>query len=627
MTNLLVAFSTAFLTSLLLTPVVRAFARSIGLIARPSKDRWHEQPTALLGGIAIYGGFVVGVLALFVLLSEGSIRSLGMLPRSGLGIILSSTFMFVTGLADDKFKLRPSAKLILQGVAAATLVSFGVLYPVTPWPTLNILITMFWFLALTNALNLLDNMDGVAVGVGGVAAFFLAVTFAGEGAWFLASVCMVLGGAAFGFLPYNFNRASIFMGDSGSLFIGSLLAGLGAAYPSTAPGSIVSVLFVPALIVIIPILDTLLVSVTRTLAGRSVSIGGRDHTTHRLVAMGLSEPQTALLLYAFAASGGMLAMILRHSDLVLGLWIGAIFLVALLILAAYLGRMHTYSPGEGNPAGRVTILVSDLLYKRRALEVILDLVLFGVAYYGAYLLRYDGRLLPAHAVLLEQTSALAIASKSVAFGAVGVYRGVWQHVTIADVHRLMKGIFVGTLLTVAVLVFFFREADFSRSILVLDAILVVLLTTGARLSFRSLERLQNKLNPGGTRTLIYGAGKGGELLVRELLGNAKRLDLRPVGFLDDDPHKRGRVLCGLPVLGSVEDLAPMVARERIQTVVIGTNKLQAGTLEYLLRSCEPLGVELLQLELRLRKVRGVVPPSPVRERHEQEASAPGRVRV
>lgn len=595
-----VAFGAAFLTTLAATPLVRGFARRLGLVAAPSADRWHAKPTALLGGIAVYAGFLAGAAIVVVDFLRGSGAAEG-LSRTGVGIILAATLMFLVGLADDRLKLRPTTKLIFQSLAAAILISFGVLYPVTPWTTVNVLITFFWFLALTNALNLLDNMDGVAVGVAGIAALFLAMTFAWEQAWFLTSICLAFAGATAGFLPYNFHRASIFMGDSGSLFLGAILAGMGAAYPSEAPASIVSVLFVPALIVIIPILDTVLVTVTRTVAGHPISVGGRDHTSHRLVAMGLSERQVALLLYGFAICGGGMAMLLRGAPTPVGLSVGAVFLVALLIVAGYLGRMHSYAPSE-RPSGPVTLLVSDLLYKRRAFEVILDLILFAVAYQAAYLLRWDGTPPLEQEFLFESTLAAAVVAKSVAFGLFGVYRGgSWHRISIADVHRLVMAAAAGSLLTVAVLAFFFPGGFFSRSIFVLDGMLVALLAVGARASFRSLEMVRHSLDQVGVPTLLYGAGSAGELVVREMLAN-KDLSFRPVGFIDDNQAKRGRLFHGYPVLGGIEELEKLVRRREVRSIVLCSKKLEPHRVEHARQVCKDAGVEMLELHLGFRPI-------------------------
>jgi len=596
--ELFIALGAAFAASLLLTPVIRGLARSVGLIARPSQDRWHEKPTALLGGAAVYGGFLVGLGAALLATGRDFAQLAEAVGRPAVGILIAATLMFLVGLADDRLRLRPTTKLIFQGLAAGVVISFGVLYPVTPWYVVNVLITFFWFLALTNALNLLDNMDGVAVGVAGIAALFLAATFLLDGATILGIVCLALAGAAFGFLPYNFNRASIFMGDSGSLFLGAMLASLGAVYPVTASVSIVSVLLVPAAIAIIPILDTLLVSVTRTLAGQSISIGGRDHTTHRLVAIGLSERQVALLLYAFAACGGLLAMLLRFAPVAIGVTVGGIFLVGLLVLAAYLVRMHTYAPSE-LPAGRVTLLISDLLHKRRAFEVVLDLILFAIAYQLAYLLRWDASLPTDQRTLFEGTVAIAVVAKSLSFGVLGVYRGNWNQLNISDVHRIGIATVLGGLVTVTTLAFFFPTGEFSRSVLILDGVMVFMLTTAIRASFRTLDLVRHSLQEESVPVLIYGAGRAGELTVREMHANPD-LRMKPVGFLDDNPTKRRRLVLGYPVLGGVSEAREIIASKKVQRVILSSQKLEERFVSDVCGVARELGVEVLDVQLQFR---------------------------
>src|SRR6266568_3753483 len=287
--------------ALVVTPAVRALARSLGLIARPTADRWHQRPTALMGGVAIAAGTLVGVVAWFTIAAFGWSSEFAAAQPWPRAVAASAAFMFAVGLVDDLVRLRPQLKFILQLLAGVVLVAAGATLALTPWHLINVLATVFWFVGLTNAFNLLDNMDGVAAGVGAIAALFLGVTFAFQGAWLHAAVAWSLAGAALGFLRYNFHPATIFMGDAGSLFVGSLLAGLVMTSPASASGSLVAVLFVPLAIVAVPIVDTALVAVTRALASRAISQGGKDHSAHRLVALGLAERQVALLLYGFAA--------------------------------------------------------------------------------------------------------------------------------------------------------------------------------------------------------------------------------------------------------------------------------------------------------------------------------------
>lgn len=605
MSEVLLPGAVALAAALALTPAVRAGARATGRIALPSGDRWHREPTALLGGLGIFGAFLAGTLAAALLaIAAGSELPL----RQGAGILLAAGVMFAAGLADDILRLRPTTKLVLQALGGAVLVTGGVVYRLTGFEILDATLTVFWFMALTNAVNLIDNMDGVAAGVTTVAAGFLAALFALEGAWFLAALALALAGATGGFLPYNFRPASIFMGDSGSLVLGALLAALGAAYSGIAEARLPAAV-VPVLVVIVPVLDTTLVSFTRTLARFPVTQGGRDHVSHRLVRMGFSEVGAALVLYGVAIAGGLAALGLREAAIYESLLVVVLFLAALGIFAAYLTRFHTYDASRVRAVSRRAILLEELFYRRRALEVVFDLAVFAVAYAGAYLLRYDAALPPEQVALLTATIALAVACKSVAFAAFGVYRGTWHQISVADVHRLLQAVLVGVLLTVCATVFLFREAQFSRSVFVLDGVLVALLAIGGRASFRSLDTFRSAfLNGAGARTLIYGAGRGGDLLLRELLANPER-GYHVVGFVDDDPFKRGCALHGVPVLGSGPQLEWLLARYGVRSVLIGTTKLSAERLATVAELCRREEIELLQLEISLRAVTGAEPPA------------------
>jgi UDP-GlcNAc:undecaprenyl-phosphate GlcNAc-1-phosphate transferase len=601
MSPVLIAFAAALAGGLALTPLVRGAARRLGWVAKPRSDRWHTQTTALSGGVAIYGAFVLAVAA-YALLSEGRANPLQSLPASGFGIVLTATLMFVVGFLDDRLRLRPASKLLAQVVGAAVVISFGVVYPLTDRIALNVLATVFWFLAITNALNLLDNMDGVAAGVAAIGSVFLGGIFFTQGQVGLAAVCAALAGATLGFLPYNFNPASIFMGDSGSLVLGSIIASLGVLYPSTAAVGIVPVLFVPVFIVIIPIVDTLLVTTTRTLAGRPISTGGRDHASHRLVALGLSERQAALLLYAFALAGGFLGFALGTGTPGPGsMVVSFLFLVALGLCAAYLARMRVYTGPQVRENHRVTVLVSDLLHKKRAAEFVLDVVLFTLAAYTAYLLRYDGRIPAEQMAILEQSLALVVAAYAVSFGALGVYRGEWSRASIADAHRVIKAVAVGALLSTTLVVLFFRTAYFSRSVLMLNALLVAVLTLGSRLTFRSMDVMRSAFRHDGETTLVYGAGRRGEIVVRELQANP-RLGLRPIGYVDDNVQLSGRVLLGLPVLGAGADLPRLIERHKVTRLVLATGTLPERRWEEVQRVALLSGVRMHRFAFGLEVV-------------------------
>src|SRR5437899_6236858 len=405
----------SLLAALILTPAARALALRVGAVTHPSPDRWSKRSTPLFGGVAIMLATAAGLAVAAVLVGHGwTTRLTTGTPGPAIGVIVSAGLVFVVGLADDIVGLRAQGKFLFQLLAGVLLVGFGAVLPVTPSYVVNVVATLFWFLALTNAFNLLDGLDGVAAGVGAIASFFLGLTFAQRGAWWHASVAWSLTGATLGLLRHNFHPASIFMGDAGSLFLGSVLAGLVASLPSVASASLVSVVFVPLAIVAVPLLDATLVTVTRLLAGRPISQGGLDPSTYRLIALRLSDREVAVLLYAFAVAGGLVAMVITRVDHGLGSLLGMAFLVAMSLFAAYLGRIQVGSAEQVRRLKPVTMLVRNLFYKRRLAEILLDVALIALAYYGAFRLRFDA-LLAAALTLLSRLSVGSLEAVRILF--------------------------------------------------------------------------------------------------------------------------------------------------------------------------------------------------------------------
>jgi len=283
----------AFLAAVGLTPIVRWIARRVGWVAIPEADKWHDTPTTLLGGIAIF----VGGTAILTL--SGGLSAFPAQVWGGAGLL------FVAGLVDDLWGLGPGAKLAAQMGSAALVLSAGLLFvPSAPVWVAGPL-TVIWVLGLTNALNLLDAMDGVAASVTVLAAVFFAVVAGMQGLWGQAVAATVLVGATAGFLVFNVAPAHIFMGDCGSLVVGYVLAVLGLGIQ----GDGVSAALVPVLILVVPIFDTTFVSVTRILRRHPVTHGGTDHTMHRLVRLGWSERQVPVVLCGGGLLGGGIGLV------------------------------------------------------------------------------------------------------------------------------------------------------------------------------------------------------------------------------------------------------------------------------------------------------------------------------
>src|SRR6185295_7666249 len=302
----LLAVAASATLALGLTPVVQIVARRYGMVAKPKTDRWHKKPTAMYGGVAIWVAVIVSYLV-FIRPAMGLGRHF---PGSFLDVVIgSSTFLFLVGLADDLFHTKPYQKLIGQVMGSAFVVYYGLALPWTSYSELNMALTIFWLIGITNAVNLLDNMDGLAAGIAIIASGFLALSFLTSGLVMEALLLVTFAAALLGFLVYNSSPASIFMGDCGSMFIGFFLAS--AALVNVSGGrsrSLVPVLAVPILVLFIPIFDTTLVTILRKLSGQAASQGGRDHTSHRLVALGTSERHAVWMLYGLAALSGILAL-------------------------------------------------------------------------------------------------------------------------------------------------------------------------------------------------------------------------------------------------------------------------------------------------------------------------------
>ena len=572
----------AFAAAAAATPIVRAVARRFKAVALPRNDRWHRSPTAMMGGVAIF----MAVMAVVPAMVRQS--------RQGWVVLGASTLLFLVGMIDDFLKIKPYQKLIGQLLGVASVMYFGLVLPWTNSASLNMLITLVWLIGITNAINMLDNMDGLAVGIAAIAAIFLGINFALNGQFNEALMLAGFAGALLGFLIYNHSPASIFMGDCGSMFIGFFLATT-ALLSGTGGGrsrSIVAVLAVPVLVLLVPIFDTTFVTLMRKMAGRAASQGGRDHTSHRLVALGLSEKHAVWMLYSLAISGGVLALVARHAAIDVSVVAIATFTIVLTFLGIHLGRVRVYAETE-LAAAREKPLVSfllDLSHKRRVFEVVLDVILISLAYYLAYALKFGSAHDSGDWKLFIKTIPIVVMVKLGMFLATGIYRGLWRYASLASVVDFARATIVSSVATLLVLVVAYRFEGFSRTVFALDAVLMMMLLTISRFSFRILRRLLPATHAQDCRrVLIYGAGDGGELVYRELRNNSE-LRAVPVAFVDDDPSKNGRLIHGLRVYSTVTPLEETCQRLRIDQVLISTNKLSHERLTEIVGRCAASGL-------------------------------------
>lgn len=565
----------ALLLSLTLTPVVRWVARLIGAVARPRADRWHRTEIALLGGVAIAVSTLVTIVARVGVHAEVA----AMLAGGGV--------MFLVGLYDDLRPLRPASKLVLQLAVGLAVAFAGPRLALGGVPGLDVIVTAFWLVAMTNAINLLDNMDGLAAGVALVAlGFALVLGWEGEATARLGVMAALFGGVA-GFLVYNFNPAAIFMGDSGSLFIGMLLAALALPTGEDSVTSALAALALPAVLLAVPLVDTAMVSVVRVLSRRRVSDGGRDHTSHRLVAIGLSERTAVLFLYGLAAASGLTAVAVQQSSTAIAAAIVIAFVVAIGLFAIYIAQVRVYDEGQFSALSdhRYTPLLAELTFKRRLLEVVLDVLLIWVSYTAAFGLRFEGNALPRFSEPFVESVPVVMAAQLLGLWMSGIYSGVWRFISIPDLLDYVKGSVAGSVLAVLAVTYLYRFEGFSRGVFIIDALVLFLLLVGSRLSFRMLREVLGAHRIVGTPVLIYGAGKGGALLLREVVSN-EELGLRVVGLIDDDPNKHGQKMLGSSVIGGGDDLDALLARTGAEQVIVSTRRLSKQRVAALEAICD-----------------------------------------
>lgn len=297
----------ALAAALLLTPVFRWLAPYLGFVDKPNARKVHSQPTSLLGGMAIFLAFLAAV-----------VYNVSFADKALAGIVAGAAVLAVVGLWDDRWGMSPLARLLVQvAVAASVVVFFDLSASFLPTPWLNIPFTIFWIVGITNAFNLLDNMDGLSAGLAFIAAAAFVVLAlrkppVTELNLRVAIVSAAMAGAALGFLPYNLRSARIFMGDAGSLVLGFVLSTV-AIWGNWRSPSVATSIAIPLLVLAYPIFDTTLVVLFRWKRGQPIYQGGKDHSSHRLVNLGLSKTEAVFVIHLIALCFAIIALIIAGS--------------------------------------------------------------------------------------------------------------------------------------------------------------------------------------------------------------------------------------------------------------------------------------------------------------------------
>ena len=573
----------SLLVSAALTWLFCATAWRLRWIPQPVPNRLPVKPVPILGGAAIFAAFLVP-LTVHRLVFHGADAFL----------ILLATAAFILGATDDIWNLKPRWKLLGQLAIALMFLNSVGLVSIVGYRAIDALLVVVWIVGITNAFNLLDNINGLCGGTAALVAGFQAVNFYISGDLQLASLCFVFAAALCGFLLFNFPAGRIFMGDAGSMFIGCWLATTTLVGVQHSHRNHVATILFPLLIMIVPICDTTLVTLTRKLRRRPVSLGGTDHLSHRLVAYGLSKRGAVIALWGVTSTAGTVGLLTLFYGAVSFVSAAALLVVFVAILGIYLTGYELLP--ESSDAQAAPLRSPKWL--RIGLGLACDVILIAAAYYTAYLLRFDSSTQRQNLQLFYGSVAELMLIKLAVFVGLGAYRRWWQYFGLRDAFRIGSASAIASLVAVAYFAAIYRFYDFSRIVFVLDFLAFTLLAIAFRFSFR----LFDSFAPASHRAnvLIYGADDDGETALHFV---GKHYPFKVVGFLDEDASKRDLVIHSVPVRGGVRHLDHLVRAWNVKAVLL-TSALSAAEKLSLMTRCRKLGIALLRFRFDLEDLAG-----------------------
>ncbi len=574
-------FASAFVLAVAAVAAAIKVCAGRGWVAKPQPDRWHNGTPAKFGGVPI-ALVVFGVAAFAVPASN----------RPAWVMLSCASLMFALGLIDDVVQLRPGPKLSAQCAVAALGIALGIRLAIPGPPILGFCVSLVWIVGLTNAFNLLDNMDGLAAGVALLAASYWAVVYLRGSGPNYASTLLIVAGASAGFLVFNFSPARVFMGDSGSLFLGFLLAS--ASLPQFRSRSgVPALVLTPVIVLSIPILDTFFVSVTRRLRGQPVSVGGTDHSSHRLVRMGLPERKAVLLLYAATAASGAVAVGARRLAYPEALGVMLLWLFFLLLFGIHLFHTHPTSAGDE----RAHPLLQSLL-RHDSLAFLLDPAVLSLSYYFAYLLRFETAVPRSDFAVFLHSWPIVLLAKCGVMWACGVYRHSWWRGAAGDAYRLAATGAVGEALTVLIVIAMYGFSGYSRIVFLVDFVVSWLLLIVLRRSFsifRDAIRYWGAENAlPCRRVFVLGTSENTEIVLRFL--DSRKIECAGLIDTNGGSDLRRRVW-GREVIGQVQDLPRLAAAHRISEVILPENEAMPCSEEEFVERCSRDRLQVVKLGL------------------------------
>lgn len=622
MAKYLIFFLISSTISLLITPLIRLTARKLNIVDLPSERKIHKKPVPLLGGIPIFFAFnltiILGIIFNFEYFEK-------FYNSKWVSIFLCQFIILGIGIYDDIKRVRPGVKFFFQILAGSLLVLFGFGIPLLTNPftgnsislgILSIPLTIVWVVGITNALNLIDGLDGLAAGT----AFIACITISGISFIYqnipIAVVTLILAGSILGFLRYNFQPAKIFLGDSGSLFLGFLLSIF--SLESTLKGATLVAVLVPILVLGLPIGDTLLSMIRRFLKPAhlveyqtknrksnvlffrifSMFKSDNDHIHHRLMKLGFSQRKTVFILYGICFILCAFAFLnVAWKNLNTTLFLGAI------VIASFIGiKSLQYKEFKIFKRG-LFLPLSDLpLINKRFFPGIIDLFFILLAYYFSFLLIFKGFDFQVKALFIK-TFPLVLILKIIIFYFSWLYKESWKYSSIEELIKLIRALAFSSIGSSSALILIFGTRSFGGIIFfIIDFFILLSFVAGSRILFRLIDYYYGKSNTTeGKKIIIYGAGRRGALLAKELQLD-KNLNYHLCGFIDDDSQKKGKTQHSIPILGTLMELEDIIRTNKIFEVIISTKKIGKEKNIFLRTICSKNGIDLQLSELKINKI-------------------------
>lgn len=585
--DLLPLFAMSFASTLVFVPVCRLIITRLGYTTEPQPDRWHRRPAARFGGIAI---------ALAVLTSLAGVADL----RQSAWPLVCFAVAFAVGFAAETKTLRPTDKVVAEVVLGALVLYAGYRLHWVESATADSILTVLWVVAITSAFERLNGMEALCAGAAAAVLAALLLSDSVVGPVFRPATqeipyAVVFLGASLGFLLYNLHPASILLGETGSIFLGtavSLLA-LAPAFREQGSGTVLLILAAPLLVLLLPVFNAAMPRERRR-QDWSVSIA-------------LSEPTfvTGLLSIAVLAAGARIAAARGGQSgstvIVIAVLSG---LAAVLILAGIVARTRLSQDVREDALllrhGRITPLAFVRTREYRiAPQILLDLCVIVTAYYAAYRLRFSGPEFAANFVFCIRSLPLVVATQIVALWATGEYRSLVRSLRLNRIARLSWGVLIGIVVAQLGLLYLYRFESYSRAVFVIHGALLLLLLVASRAVIVLLTtHLARRRRRQGGRLVIYGTTNGEALAASELLRSRwPGYQLR--GFIDDDPAKRRLQIGEHAVIGSYDELVLMIANRSIEAVVFNKGTTEADRLRELVTVCADHDVTLMQVRFEL----------------------------